>query len=98
MKIVWSPLALDRVEEIAHYIARNNRAAAARWLVDIFDFVDRLQQFPESGRMVPEFGLPHVREVIFRRHRVVYRIESQIDILTVRHGRQLLTWTDLTRD
>lgn len=77
MKIVWSPLALDRVEEIAHFIARDNRTAATRWLVDIFDFIDRLKAFPNSGRMVPEFGLPHVREVIFRRHRVIYKRDRQ---------------------
>ncbi|WP_205620250.1 type II toxin-antitoxin system RelE/ParE family toxin [Salinivibrio socompensis] len=33
MKIVWSPLALERVEDIARYVAEDNPAAAVQWLM-----------------------------------------------------------------
>lgn len=98
MKIVWSPLALERVEEIARYIACDDRAAAQRWLRDIFVTVDRLALFPQSGRIVPELGVPTIREVIFGRYRVIYRIGTQIDIMTVRHGRQALGMDDLEKE
>lgn len=54
MKVEWSPLALDRVSEIARYIAKDNPDAAERWVNELFDAVERLADFPESGRIVPE--------------------------------------------
>ena len=47
--------------------------------------------FPRSGRMVPEYEAPDIREVIERPYRIIYRIKAdQIDILDVVHGAQLL--------
>ena len=47
--------------------------------------------FPESGRIVPELNRRDVREVLHKRYRVIYKIkENRIEILTVRHMRQLL--------
>ncbi len=91
MKIVWSPLALDRVSEIAEYIAEDNPDAAKLWLIEIFGVVGRLEDWPRSGRVVPEAGRDEIREILHNNYRVIYRIEAkQISILTVRHGRQLL--------
>jgi len=56
MQVVWTDPALERVDEIAGYIAQDDPDAAARWAVELFDAVERLTQFPESGRVVPEFG------------------------------------------
>lgn len=53
MQVVWTDPALERVDEIAVYIARDDPDAAARWTIELFDAVERLTQFPESGRAVP---------------------------------------------
>ncbi len=91
MKIVWSPLALEPVNEIADYIAENSLEAAKVWLIDIFGVAERLENFPESGRVVPEVKRPNIREVIFKNYRIVYRLErKQVSILTVRHSKQRL--------
>ena len=50
MRIVWSPLALERAEDIAQYIAEDRPVAAVEWVDDIFDTAERLADFPESGR------------------------------------------------
>ena len=91
MKIVWSPLALERAGDIADYIAETSLEAAKVWLIDIFGAVDRLQEFPESGRVVPEVNRPNIRELVFKNYRVIYRVErKQVSILTVRRGKQRL--------
>lgn len=54
MKVVWSPLVLERVNDIAAFIARDRPQAAATWVEEIFAAVERLKQFPDSGREVPE--------------------------------------------
>lgn len=97
MKIVWSPLAIDRAYEAAAYIAGDKSEAALRWLDGSFEVTDRLELFPESGRVVPEIGLPEFREIVYRRaYRVIYRIEkSRVAILTVRNFAQLLDANEL---
>ena len=91
MRVFWSTLALERVSEEAEHIARDSAEAAEKWIDDIFASVERLEMFPESGRMVPELNRRDVREVLHKRYRVIYKIkENRIEILTVRHMRQLL--------
>jgi toxin ParE1/3/4 len=90
VRIEWTELALGRVDEIALHIAADNRDAAIRWTIGLFDAVDRLAEFPESGRVVTELETRHVRELIFGGYRVFYRLGSTIEILSVRHGSQLV--------
>jgi len=98
MKIVWSPLALERTEDIARYIANDNPDAAVRWVDDLFVAVERLADFPESGRMVPEVRSRRIRELIFGAYRVIYSTKDQVDILTVRRSSQLLRMSELDGD
>ncbi|EAR22291.1 Plasmid stabilization system protein [Nitrococcus mobilis Nb-231] len=95
MKVEWSPLALDRVSDIARYIAKDNPGAAERWVNELFDSVERLADFPESGRVVPEAGVRRIREVIFGAYRVIYSVKDKVEILTVRRGSQLLDVSEI---
>ena len=95
MKVEWSPLALDRVSEIALYIAKDNPDAAERWVNELFDSVEHLVDFPESGRVVPEVGVRRIREVIFGAYRVIYSVKEKVEILTVRRGSQLLDVSEI---
>ncbi len=87
----WSPLAISRLSEIAKYIAQDNPVAAERWVNKIFALVEKLSDFPERGRMVPEINNKMIREVISGNYRVIYKLEDrEISILTVRHVKQIL--------
>jgi toxin ParE1/3/4 len=91
MKIVWSPLAVDRVSEIAEYIAQDKPSAAENWINIVFSKVEQLKSSPEIGRIVPEIRNKQFRELIYGNYRIIYRIEKkQISILTIRHGKQIL--------
>jgi toxin ParE1/3/4 len=100
LRIVWSPLAIERAHEAAKYIARDKSEAARSWLEGVFEAVDRLEAFPESGRMVPEIGLPEYREIVYRKsYRIVYYLDkSAVRILTVRNFAQLLDLIELGLD
>jgi plasmid stabilization system protein ParE len=89
VRIVWSPVALQRVEEIVDHVSSDRPGAAREWAEGLFDLVDRLRAFPDRGRIVPELGQPSIRELIYGDYRVVYKIEgATIGVLTVRHGRR----------
>jgi toxin ParE1/3/4 len=98
MQVVWTDPALERVDEIAVYIAQDDPDAADRWTIEPFDAVERLVEFPESGRMVPELGVREVRELIFGAYRVFYRVGSAVEVLSVRHGSQPLRQDEVGGD
>jgi plasmid stabilization system protein ParE len=51
----------------------------------------KLKSFPVSGLIVPEINSKDFRELIYGNYRIIYRVEkTQISILTIRHGKQML--------
>lgn len=91
MRIIWSPLAVDRASEIADYIAQDKPSAAEKWIDTVFSKIEQLKSSPEIGRIIPEINESQFRELIYGNYRIIYRIETkQISILTIRHGRQIL--------
>ncbi len=96
MKVIWSPLAIDRVGEIAEYIANDNPNAAEKWILKIFTQTERLGDFPQSGNNIKETPRKNIRELISGNYRIIYRVElRQVSILTVRNMKQILPPVDL---
>lgn len=95
MNIFWSPLSIERLEEISDYIAQDNISAANKFVDDVFSKVEVLKGNVEIGRVVPELGQSNIREIIFRNYRIIYRYDSKrISVLTVRHFKQILPIDD----
>ena len=44
---------------------------------ELISETNRLQEFPEFGRSVPEYRDDNIREIIFRPYRIVYRIDHE---------------------
>ena len=85
--IVWTRQALEDVDAIQRFIARDSIRYADLIASRIMRAVDRLAEFPQSGRVVPELRKGEIREVIYERYRLVYRIKpTVIQVLTVFHG------------
>jgi len=76
-KIIWTEPALDQLDEIAEYIALDNPVAASELVARIFKKVDRLEQFPNSGRVPPELPDSIYREVVCNPCRIFYRCEGK---------------------
>lgn len=96
MKIVWSPIALERMHEIAQFIAEDKPSAAKKWIRLIFKHAEKLQRYPKSGRWVEEVNRPDIMEIVVGQYRVIYRLEEkQVAILTVRHARQMLRSSEI---
>lgn len=95
MNIIWSPLSINRINEIADFISKDNPEAAKRWIDDLFIKVEQIEEFPLGGRVVPEIGRKDIREILFGNYRIIYRtLQNKITILTVRHSKQSLPKDD----
>jgi plasmid stabilization system protein ParE len=96
VRILWAPLALDRVEEAADYIACDMPAAAIRWVESLFARVELLAKSPAQGRIVPESRRQDIREIQHQGYRMIFRIdERKVVILTVRHSRREFDYEEL---
>ena len=95
MKVVWSPLALQKLGDVAAFIALDSPSAAEKWVNEVFDKTDLLGSMPEMGRMVAEMPHTNYREIIFGHYRLIYSLSHEIRVLTVRNCRQLLSEHDV---
>lgn len=79
--IVWTDSALEQLEDVAEYIALDKPEAASGFIKRVFSTVDRLESFPESGRVPTE--LPHsiYRELYVKPCRIFYRKEKKVVLI-----------------
>lgn len=89
--VVWSPEALEDVDAIAAYIARDSGFYAAAVVEKVLATAASLNNFPQAGRVVPELNQPDLRERFVYSYRLIYRIEpKRIVVTAVIHGKRLL--------
>ena len=93
-EVIWTEPALQELDAIAEYIALDKPAAASHLVKDVFDKIERLENFPRSGRIPPELPNSVYREIVVPPCRIFYREdEKQVLVLYVmREERQLRTY------
>ncbi len=91
--IEFAESALCDLEGILAWYAEQQVPDVGERLVrELFTRTEQLVDFPESGRIVPEFGVKTVRELIHPPFRLVYRIDpAVIWIVRVWRSERLLT-------
>ncbi|EHR6003927.1 type II toxin-antitoxin system RelE/ParE family toxin [Vibrio parahaemolyticus] len=72
-EVIWTEPALSDLNDIAEYIGLENIVAAKQLVKTIFSKVERLQTFPESGRIPSELEHLSYREVVVNPCRVFYK-------------------------
>jgi toxin ParE1/3/4 len=88
-QVIIAPSAQTDLAEIVRYIALHNSDAAARLGFELITRAESLADFPEMGRMVPEFRQPNLREIICRSYRIIHRLQREnerIQIVRFWHG------------
>ncbi len=91
MNVHWTNTAVEHLLAIYERIAQDAPLYAQRMVDRLTKRSEQIATFPESGRMVPEYDAPDIREVIESPYRIIYRIKTdQIDVLAVVYGAQLL--------
>lgn len=86
-KITWSPKAISNLEDIANFIAKDSEYYGKLFVQKIIQLIRKLSDFPQFGRVVPEYNKENIREIIYQNYRIVYRVkETSIEIATVTHG------------
>ncbi len=99
MKILWTREALRQLTEIEDFIAKDSAERAAKFVDELVAHAEAvLPGEPRIGRTVPEISNPDIRELIFNKYRIVYRInKNNVEILTVFEGHRLLRVDEVDR-
>jgi len=91
VKVHWTNTAVEHLLSIHEYVAKHSSVYADRVMDRLTRRSEQISSFPYSGRRVPEYEAPDIREVIERSYRIIYRVkEKQIDVLAVMHSAQEL--------
>lgn len=86
-QVIWSPAALEDVEATAEYISRDSPDQAALFVGRLIEQTNRLEDFPLSGRVIPEIGNEACREIVYGSYRIMYRLEGdQVWVTGIVHG------------
>ena len=85
----WTEQAVNQLSAIAEHISLSSPVYAEQVLERVVLRLRQAQQFPESGRRVPESGHANARELFEHPYRIVYRVRSEaVEVLAIVHGRQ----------
>ena len=91
MRVYWTDTAVEHLLAIYEYIARDSPVYAQRMVDRLTRRSEQIATFPLSGRMVSEYEVEDIREIIEKSYRIIYRIKpKQIDVLAVIHCARLL--------
>ncbi len=76
-RINWTNQALSDLQAIGDFIARDAPAFSQIFVDKVFEAVKRLENFPCSGRIVPEINQDRIREIILGSYRVGIQLLSK---------------------
>ena len=89
LELRWTEQATNQLGAIAEYISLASPAYAEQVVDRLVSRLQQAQEFPESGRSVPEAGVLDLRELVERPYRIIYRARpSAIEVIAILHGRQ----------
>ena len=66
VRIEWTERSLKDLNVIHDYLARDSKSYANLFVKKLYDAVQKLKEFPNIGRIVPEVSLVSVREITFQ--------------------------------
>jgi plasmid stabilization system protein ParE len=90
VKVNFTPSARAQFLSALSYIRKDKPSAAVNFRNRTDKILRRLENFPESGRIIPEFPDLPFREVIISPYRFFYKIKVDVVwLVAVWHGAQI---------
>jgi len=92
VKIEFTESAILDLEDIkSYYLEQQVPHIGDKFISDIINHIETLPSNPEIGRLVPEFQMPHIKEIIHSPFRVVYTLnDTSIQIIRVWRSERLM--------
>ncbi|MDE3173532.1 MAG: type II toxin-antitoxin system RelE/ParE family toxin [Gemmatimonadota bacterium] len=89
VRLRWTEQAVEQLGAVVDYVSQTSPVYADGLVSRVAAHVQALLDFPEVGRLVPEAGMPNVREVVEWPYRIIYRVRPEtIDVIAIVHVRR----------
>jgi len=90
--LTFAVSAVKDLEEIhSWYLDQQVPEIGQKLVKEVLADLERLSEFPESGRTVPEFAAAHLREIIHPPFRIIYRLDKlRVRVVRVWRSERLL--------
>ena len=89
MKVRFLISAKQDMQSIKAYIAKDSPQAARRLMKKSRKSTDRLEEFPRSGRVIPELQNSDLREILVDRYRIMYQVDdTNVNVFAVYESRR----------
>ncbi|MDJ0508432.1 MAG: type II toxin-antitoxin system RelE/ParE family toxin [Crocosphaera sp.] len=90
-RVIWSSKAVEDVDSIATYIARDSPSYAAAVVRQILDATNQLEDNPLTGELIAEGDSITLRDQPAYTYRVIYRVDGDtVIVVAVVHTKRLL--------
>ena len=91
-QVTWANAAIDDLQRLREYFEPASPRFAEKLMDQLISRTRMLADFPQSGRMVPEFEIAQLREVRSGNYRIIYRLEQidKVEITRIFHSAQLI--------
>jgi len=87
VSLSWSETSKNDLKNIYDYISRDSEFYAKTFVQKIQEEVNTLKTHKKLGRIIPEYNLEELRELIFQNYRIIYKLEdTKIFIVTIFHS------------
>ncbi len=92
VRLTFAASAVGDLEGIvAYYTEQGVPEVGQRLVAEILQRIEGLRNHPDRGRVVPEFGLKHLRELVHPPFRIVYRRDlDRVRVVRVWRSERLL--------
>ena len=88
VKLLWLQSAKDDLKDIYDFIAPDSIKYASHQIKQIRDRASILKSNPYSGKVVQEYDMDSIREIVVGHYRIIYRIKDAnlIHVILIHHG------------
>jgi plasmid stabilization system protein ParE len=94
-RVIWSSRAVEDVDAIATYIARDSPSYAAAVVRQIIETTRQLEKEPLTGAIISEGDNSTLRDKLAYTYRVIYRVQDdEVTVAAIVHSKGLLGFNE----
>lgn len=86
MEVIWTKVARRNINDFFDYIHEETEQTANKYIYKLIEYTDILGMFPQAGKLIDKAGEIEIRQLVYKKHKIFYKIEEEIYILSVIHS------------
>lgn len=86
MDTIWTKEAKRDIKDFLSNIHRGTEKSANNYIYKLVQYIRILKEFPQAGRLIDKIDKIEIRQLVYKRHKIFYKIDTKVYILSVIHS------------